>query len=94
MNEQKNKRSTGGLPPLIAMMLLLASTTGNVLAAGDKAMAPARGGDADKNWLQAETEILQLMTPQAATSSAHRQKARGARNRKQATAVKSAEKRL
>jgi hypothetical protein len=42
----------------------------------------ARGGDADKNWLQAETEILQLMTPQAATSSAPRQKARGARNKK------------
>ena len=41
----------------------------------------ARGGDANTDWLQAETEIL--MTPQATTSSAPRQKARGARDRKQ-----------
>ena len=25
----------------------------------------ARGGDADKNWLQAETEMLQLTSPQS-----------------------------
>jgi hypothetical protein len=36
MNE-RNKRSTGGLPPLLAAMLFLTSTTGNALAAGDKA---------------------------------------------------------
>ena len=47
----------------------------------------ARGGDADRNWLQAETEILQLSTAQAATASAPKQKARGARNRKSAPAT-------
>jgi hypothetical protein len=36
MNE-RNKRSTGGLPPLLAVMLFLTSTTGNALAADDKA---------------------------------------------------------
>jgi hypothetical protein len=36
MNE-RNKRSTSGLPLLIAVLLLLASTTSNVLAADDKA---------------------------------------------------------
>jgi hypothetical protein len=34
---ERNKRSTGGLPQLFAVMLLLASTTGNALAADDKA---------------------------------------------------------
>ena len=36
MNE-RNQRSTGGLPPLLAIMLFLTSTTGNALAADDKA---------------------------------------------------------
>jgi hypothetical protein len=36
MNEQ-NRRSTGGLPLLIVVMLLLASPAGNVLGADDKA---------------------------------------------------------
>jgi Protein of unknown function (DUF2934) len=48
----------------------------------------AHGGDAHNNWLQAETEILHLMTPQATTASAPKQKARGARNRKSAAATK------
>jgi hypothetical protein len=36
MNE-RNKLSTGGLPPLLAVMLFLTSATGNALAADDKA---------------------------------------------------------
>ena len=36
MNE-RNKLITGGLPPLLAVMLFLTSTTGNALAADDKA---------------------------------------------------------
>ena len=48
----------------------------------------ARGGDADKNWLEAETEILQLTTPQAAPASAPKQKVRGARNRKSVAPAK------
>ena len=36
----------------------------------------AHGGDAHNNWLQAETEILHLMTPQATTASAPKQRAR------------------
>ena len=34
---ERNKRSTGGLPPLLAMMLFLTLTEGNALAADDKA---------------------------------------------------------
>jgi hypothetical protein len=48
----------------------------------------AHGGDADNNWLQAETEILHLTTPQVATASMPKQKGRGARNRKSAAATK------
>ena len=48
----------------------------------------ARGGDADKNWLQAETEILLLSIPQAAVSSAAEKKARRFRSRKSAAATK------
>ena len=48
----------------------------------------AQGGDAEKNWFQAETEILQLMNPQSAPPSAPKPKARGARNRKSAAAAK------
>jgi hypothetical protein len=48
----------------------------------------ARGGDADKNWLQAETEILQLLTPRTAKASVPKQKARGARNKKSAATTK------
>jgi hypothetical protein len=48
----------------------------------------ARGGDADKNWLQAETEILFLSIPQAALSSAPEKKARRFRSRKSAAATK------
>jgi Protein of unknown function (DUF2934) len=48
----------------------------------------AQGGDADKNWLQAETEILRSLRPQAAPASALKQKGRGARNRKSAAAAK------
>ena len=48
----------------------------------------ARGGDAAKNWLEAETEILQLSTPQAAMALVPKQKTRGARNRKSAVATK------
>jgi hypothetical protein len=48
----------------------------------------AQGGDAQKNWLQAETEILQLMPPQAAVAPAPKSKARGAPNRKSAAAAK------
>jgi hypothetical protein len=44
----------------------------------------AQGGDAEKNWLQAEAELLQLMTPQVAPKP----KARGPRNRKLAAAAK------
>jgi Protein of unknown function (DUF2934) len=43
----------------------------------------AHGGYADKNWLQAETEILQSLRPQAP-----KQKGRGVRNRKSAAAAK------
>ena len=48
----------------------------------------AQGGDADKNWLKAETEILQLMSPQSAPASASKPKARGSRNRKSVVATK------
>ena len=48
----------------------------------------ARGGDADKNWLQAETEILQLTIPQTEPASAQKSKARGSRNRKSVAATK------
>jgi len=41
----------------------------------------ARGGDADKNWLQAETEMLQLTSPQSEPASAPKPKARRSRNR-------------
>lgn len=34
---ERNKRITGGLPPLLAMMLFLTLTAGNALAADDKA---------------------------------------------------------
>jgi Protein of unknown function (DUF2934) len=47
----------------------------------------AQGGDAAKNWLEAETEILQLTTPQAAPASAPK-KVRGARNRKSVAPAK------
>jgi hypothetical protein len=46
----------------------------------------AQGGDAEKNWLQAETELLELTTGQASSSPI--QKGRGARNRKSAVAAK------
>jgi hypothetical protein len=42
----------------------------------------AQGGDAETNWLQAETEVLQLKSPQAAPVSSRNPKARGGRNRK------------
>ena len=48
----------------------------------------SQGGDAEKNWLQAETEILQLMTPQAAPASASKQKARVTRTKKSTAAAK------
>ena len=48
----------------------------------------AQGGDAEKNWLQAETEILQLMTARAAPAAAPKPKARATRNRKSAAAAK------
>ena len=47
----------------------------------------ARGGDPDKNWLEAETEILQLTTPQAAPASAPK-RVGGARNRKSVAPAK------
>jgi hypothetical protein len=48
----------------------------------------AHGGDADKNWLQAETEIFQLTNPQSAPASTPKPKARGSRNRKSVGATK------
>ena len=48
----------------------------------------ARGGDADKNWLQAETEMLQLTSPQSEPASAPKPKARRSRNRKTVAATK------
>jgi hypothetical protein len=47
-----------------------------------------QGGDADKNWLQAETEILQLTNPQSAPASEPKPKVRGSRNRKSMAATK------
>jgi hypothetical protein len=46
----------------------------------------AQGGEAEKNWLQAETEILQLTTARAAPAAAPN--ARATRNRKSAAAAK------
>jgi hypothetical protein len=48
----------------------------------------AQGGDAEKNWLQAESEILQLNVPQAAPVSLQKPKTRGVRNRKTSAATK------
>ena len=48
----------------------------------------AQGGDADTNWLEAETEILQLTIPQTEPASAPKPKARGSRNRKSVAATK------
>jgi hypothetical protein len=48
----------------------------------------AQGGDAEKNWLQAESEILRLMTPESAPASAPKPNARATRNRKSAAAAK------
>ena len=47
----------------------------------------AQGGDAEKNWLQAETEILQLTTARAAPAAAPKPKARASRHRKSAAAA-------
>jgi hypothetical protein len=48
----------------------------------------ARGGDAEKNWLQAESEILQLKSPQAAPVSSQRPKAFGVRKRRTSASPK------
>jgi hypothetical protein len=63
-----------------AMTLLIRERAYHIWAVG--------GGDSDGNWLQAETKILQLTSPQSAPASAPKPKARGSRNRKSVAATK------